>query len=560
MSAAVLAPERLQRLLEVGRSLVSQFDVDTVLDRVLEVARELTGSQYAAIGVLDARGRELERFITSGIDAQSKAAIGAPPTGRGVLGVLISDPRPLRLDQVGAHPRSYGFPPGHPPMTTFLGVPIVVRDEVYGNLYITDKVDGCFTEEDEHVVGVLADWAAIAVDNARAYSDELERRQQLEQAIARSDATVDIIHALGGETDLDRVLELISKRSRALVDARLLLILLVDESGTQLTVSAMAGDGDRAALGVQVPVEDSLTGSVMLSGRPSRVADVSTRVRHGLHGLLTAEHGLLIPLLYRGKPLGVLGAFDRLSGDFSIEDERILEGFASGAATAVATAQQVSEQVLRRSIEASERERARWARELHDETLQEFAALKVLLSSARRNPSEDVIVEAVEQIEMSITGLRHLITELRPAALDDYGLGAALDALVERVGRTTGMDVSANVSLAFEAGTASSRHDPDIENALYRLVQEALTNAARHARAETVTVTVTEDGSHIFVEVRDDGSGFDVGLPTEGFGLAGMRERVELAGGVIEITSSERRGTRVTAKIPSRRRPAAPSG
>ena len=162
--------ERLERLIEVGRSLVAELNLPNVLDRVLEVAREITGARYAALGILDEEKRELEQFLTVGIDESERSRIGSLPRGHGVLGLLIRDPRPLRLDDVGAHPDSYGFPPDHPPMKTFLGVPVLIRGEAWGNLYLTDKQGGSsFTEEDEEALLVLADWAAIAIENARLY-------------------------------------------------------------------------------------------------------------------------------------------------------------------------------------------------------------------------------------------------------------------------------------------------------------------------------------------------------------------------------------------------------
>ncbi|HZO36031.1 MAG TPA: GAF domain-containing protein [Solirubrobacteraceae bacterium] len=551
---STLDPERLQRLLAVGRGLVSELDVDAVLDQVLSVARELTGARYAAVGVLDTQRKELERFITSGLTDEQHRAIGALPRGRGVLGVLIDDPQALRLHNVGQHPKSYGFPPGHPPMTSFLGVPIRVRGEVYGNLYLTEKAEGDFSDVDEEAISVLADWAAIAIDNARAYAGERDRRAELERAVGGLEATIDINRALGGETDLDRVLELIAKRARALVDAKLVVILLADGDRQTLTVSAMAGEGDPALIGSAVPIDDSLSGAVLASQQPARMTEVGKRLRHSLAELISADSGLIMPLSYRGAAVGVLGAFDRADGDFTDDDERLLASFASSAAIAVATAQRVAAQGLRRSIEASERERTRWARELHDETLQELAGLKVLLSSAREGDVALAIRSAIEQIEVSITGLRHLITELRPAALDDYGLGAAIEALVQRVRGSSGLDVTADIALAYEGGLADARHEPEIESTLYRLVQECLTNAARHADADSVVVTIEEGEQAIRVVVSDNGSGFDVGTAREGFGLVGMRERVELVGGVLEISSTPGSGTTISADVPARPR------
>ncbi|HEX8857157.1 MAG TPA: GAF domain-containing protein, partial [Thermoleophilaceae bacterium] len=241
MGHTALETQRLERLLDTGRDLVSELDLEALLNRLLEVARELTGARYAALGILDERREELERFVTAGIDAETHAAIGDLPRGRGVLGVLISDPRPLRLARVGDHPRSYGFPTAHPRMDTFLGVPIKIRGEAWGNLYLTEKEGGAeFTEEDEESAVVLAEWAAIAIENARLYERAEGRRVELERAVAELTATNEIARAIGAETDLSRVLELIVKRGRAQVDARAMLISL--REGSELVVRASAGE------------------------------------------------------------------------------------------------------------------------------------------------------------------------------------------------------------------------------------------------------------------------------------------------------------------------------
>ena len=209
--------------------------------RLLAVARELTGARYAAIGVLDERREGLERFLTSGIGEDAHRAIGNLPGGLGVLGVLTSDPRPLRLADVGAHPQSYGFPAAHPPMTSFLGVPIVIEGQAWGNLYLTEKAGGEFTDEDEEAAVVLADWAAIAITNARLYRDVRERRDELERTNRGLETTTEISRALAGVTDLDQVLELVVKRSRALIDARVAEIALLE--GDEFVIAAVAGEG-----------------------------------------------------------------------------------------------------------------------------------------------------------------------------------------------------------------------------------------------------------------------------------------------------------------------------
>ena len=553
---------RLRRLLDVGRSLLQELDPDTVLDRLLDVAQELTGARYAAIGVLDDRRELLEHFITKGIDEETHRAIGDLPHGRGVLGVLIQDPKPLRLADVGSHPESYGFPLAHPPMHSFLGVPIVVHGAVWGNLYLTEKGEGEFTQDDEDAVTVLADWAAIAIANARLYRDMKQHRDELQRANRGLETTTEIARALGGSTDLDRVLELVVKRSRALIDARAAELALLD--GDELVVAAVAGDGVDGVRGARLPREGSVAGLAMQTGRAQRFDHVPEDTVAGR--TLGARTALVTPMVFRNQPIGVLSVFDRNHGDgtFSDEDQRLLQAFAASAATAVATAQSASSEAVRRGVQASEQERRRWARELHDETLQDLAGLNVLLSGARRtgDPARlDLAVDqAVEMITHGIAGLRALITELRPASLDELGIEPAVQALVERMRTQTGLEIELDVRLAYEGGRTPHRHVPEIESTVYRLVQEALTNVIKHAGATRASIVIVEedaeDGS-VTIVITDDGRGFDPRESAAGFGLLGMRERLALVGGELEIDSTPDGGTRLAARIPIKRRPAA---
>ena len=238
---------------------------------MLEVACELTGARYAALGVLDEDRHELERFITHGIDEETRRAIGDLPRGRGVLGLLIEQPQPLRLADVGRHPRSYGFPPGHPPMSTFLGVPVMIRGHAWGNLYLTEKEAGEFDEADEQSAVILAEWAAIAVENARLYVSET-RSDDMERAVHRLEATTEIARAVGGETDLDRILEIVVKRGRALVEARSLLILL--REGEELAPASVAGEREAGMAEKPIPISGSIPGRILEAREPRRVSDL----------------------------------------------------------------------------------------------------------------------------------------------------------------------------------------------------------------------------------------------------------------------------------------------
>jgi signal transduction histidine kinase len=542
----------IRRLLEVGRTLVTELDLAVVLDRLLETARELTGARYAALGILNDRRTELAQFLTSGIDPDTHRAIGDLPRGRGVLGVLIEDPAPLRLPDVGHHPRSYGFPTGHPVMHGFLGVPITIRGQAWGNLYLAEKPGGAFSGQDEEAAVILADWAAVAIDNARLYETSQQRREELEKAVRGLEATRDIAVAIGGEIALEPVLELIAKRGRALVGARSLVIML--RQGEELVVRASAGHVEDGK-GARVPIADSTSGQVLERLRPERIVDVSTRLRMAAEefGVTGARAALLVPMVYRGEAMGMLAAFDRGEDGtvFSADDEQMLRTFAASAATAVALAQSVQSDRLRSSLAAADAERRRWARELHDETLQSLGGLRVLLSSALRRDelasAQEAMRDAVGRIESEIGNLRAIISELRPAALDELGLHTAVEALLDRHRERSGLEIESELTL--RRGVRAERLDEDLEMAVYRLVQEALTNVAKHAAASRVRVLVAESGGEICIEVQDDGGGFDTGATRAGFGLAGMQERVGLVGGTLSIESGEH-GTLLCALLP----------
>jgi signal transduction histidine kinase len=544
----LLTETQLARLLDVGRALVADLDVESVLSQVLETGRDLTEARNAALGILDEGKQELERFLFVGIDDETRRVIGPLPRGRGVLGELIRHPAPLRLGDVTAHPHSFGFPPGHPPMRTFLGVPIAIRGEAFGNLYLTDKRGGAdFTDSDEELVVVLAEWAAIAIDNARLYQDAERRRSELERAVRGLEATATVVRSVGFETDLERVLELIAKRGRALVDARLLLVLLEEPAGLRVVCSA--GHSGEEVLGVCLPAEGTLADTVLSTGASERVPSLPDRIGHGLEAITgRASSALVAPLGFRGRARGVLVALDRERDAiaFDADDEHLLASFAASAAIAIATAQSVGAERLRLSIRSAEAERKRWARELHDETLQELGALKLLLQVGQRaDAPEEALAHAVEQLQLSIEGLQNLITDLRPAALDELGVQPAVETLVARTAASSGLDIETRIELA------PTRLTGELESTVYRLVQEALNNAVKHARAERAWVEIVELENVVMISVGDDGGGFDPNRADGGFGLVGMRERVELVDGQLLVDSAQGKGTVVRAELPA---------
>ena len=553
---AELGSEYLLRLLEVGRGLVSKHDPEAVLEQVIEAARELTGARYAALGVLDDDKRELARFLTVGIDDEVRQRIGPLPRGRGILGELIRAPKPLRLARISDHPRSYGFPAEHPRMESFLGVPVMIRGEVFGNLYLTEKRDGSeFDDRDEQLLIVLAEWAAIAIDNARSLEVSRRRGDELERALRGLEATVSLNREVGGETDLRRVQELVVKRGRALADAHSAVLMMFD--GSSLEIADVAGELDSALIGKRLPGDDSPALDVL---RANRTQAIEGSAMAGFATLgIEAPGALLVPLRSRGTDLGVLALFARIGadGEFSRDDRLALESFATSAGTAIGATRLIEDEKLRLSIASSESERRRWARELHDETLQELGALNVMQSSALQvddvEAQRRALAQAQAQVERIISGLQGLITELRPAALDQLGTGAAVEALVDRIGSRTGLEIEADIDLAYESGRRPSRPTPELEATLYRTVQEALNNVVKHANAEHVRIKIDERGESVRVTIEDDGEGFDRAAMHEGFGLLGMQERVALIGGSLEVTSTPGQGSRVSATMPAER-------
>lgn len=377
-NAGVDAKETRRALVEAGIAITSELSLDAVLQKLVRIAAELTGARYSALGVIDRSGQELERFVTHGLDDAARSLIGELPRGKGILGVLIADARPLRLDDLTRDPRAVGFPPNHPPMRSFLGVPVMTRGVAFGNLYLAEKQPrGSFTDEDEEIVTLLAAQAAVAIDNAGS----------------------------------------------------------------------------------------------------------------------------------------------------------------------------VQRDALRRAVQAQEAERRRLARELHDETGQALTSMLLGLAAVERaETAEAARVAAValrELVVETLQNVRRLAVELRPSALDDFGLEPALRRLGQTVRESGALDVQVETRLG------PGRLLPEVETAIYRIVQEALTNVVKHASAARVSIVVTRIPEKLVVIIEDDGSGFDPSVvPHEGLGLLGMRERVKLLDGTLTIDAGRGSGTTLAVELP----------
>jgi signal transduction histidine kinase len=537
---------RLRVLVNAGIALSSELSLDALLQRIVETAAEITGARYAALGVIDRTGQALERFLTAGIDAETHAAIGELPHGRGILGVLIRDAQPLRLHDLADDPRSVGFPANHPEMKSFLGVPIVLRGVAYGNLYLTEKAGGeDFSDEDSELAQLLAAQAAVAIENARLYESSTRWLRQLE-------SLNEVGNALASELELEPLLSLVARRLQELVGASLVLIALPE--GDMLRVAAAEGDRAFGVAGMELARDGSKSGRVLERGRSERVdsllddpeVDQQATRRMGVHS------ALYVPLVVRGRTIGIVVAHDKLgpAPAFSEDDLRLAESLGARAAIAVDLSERVSRDAVRRVVEAQELERARLARELHDETGQALTSILLglkPLEQAAESVDARAALESVRELVIStLQDVRRLAVELRPSALDDFGLVPAVERLTDTFREQSGLTVDLETQLG------EDRLPSEAETTLYRVIQEALTNVAKHSDASRVSILLQRKTSAVVAVVEDDGAGFDPSdTRADALGLAGMSERVSLAGGRLQVESSPGSGTTVVAEVPS---------
>jgi signal transduction histidine kinase len=429
-------------------------------------------------------------------------------------------------------------------MHTFLGVPIVLRGVPYGNFYLTEK-EGArdFTEEDQELVMLLASQAAVAVENARLYEAATGWSKQLE-------SLNEVGNALATETDLDRLLDLIARRLRDLLGARVVTVLL-PAGPSHLRFAAVAGE-PQEIVGRTIGRDDSKSGRVLERGHSERVDSVldDPDTNADVTRLLEARTGLWVPLVARGNTIGVIAVHDKLGEDprFTDTDLRLAETFATRAAVAVDLSERIARDAFRRVVDAQELERRRLSRELHDETGQALTSillgLKALDETLEGDESRAATAQLRELVVATLQDVRRLAVELRPSALDDFGLVPALENLAQTFGEQTGITVDLGVALGDE------RLPSEVETALYRIVQESLTNVVKHAHAKRVSIALTKMHGSVKAVIEDDGQGFDPGGTDGGFGLVGMNERLALLGGRLRIESRPGAGTTIAVDVP----------
>jgi two-component system, NarL family, sensor histidine kinase DevS len=539
LQAVMAARERVYALLDAVLAVGGSLDLEVLLRQMVEAATTLVGARYGALGIIGDDGERLAEFIPVGLDSEQIAAIHRWPEGRGLLGELITNPRPLRLEDIAQHPNSYGFPPGHPPMKSFLGVPIRIRDEVYGNLYLTEKADGGeFDEDDESVLVALAAAAGVAIDNARLYA---EARRQQRWLRASGEVTRQLLSGAGSAT----VLELVTEQALEMSGADLVALAVPTDDRQQLVYTHAAGDHKGAALGLVVTASGSLSGEVMQTGAPVSVDNFASdpRVSSVAREHMPLGPAILLPL---GTPGNVRGVFTvgRAPGSPPLPPPVVdmVVTFAAQAAIALELAEH--RQDAERLAVLQDRDRI--GRDLHDLVIQRLYATGMSLQGAlpliARPQVADRVSGAVDAMDETIREIRSAIFSLQASAESKQGLRGRILDVVEEMTAPLGFAPSLRLVGPLDEGAGA-----DAGEHLLSAIREALSNAARHAVASRVEVTV-ECGDALVLRVRDNGKGLSGSGRRSG--LANLARRAKDLGGTLKVGQAEGGGTELEWRVP----------
>ena len=533
--------DRKDVLLDAGLTLASELSLPIVLQRIVDLAAQVTDARYGALGVIGDDGSDLVDFVTTGISARQRRDVGALPRGRGILGLLIKEPRSVRIPNISEHPQSVGFPPNHPPMRSFLGAPVRAMGKVLGNIYLADKRGAAeFSLEDEESIIVLATQAGVAIANARLYEEVRTRERWL-------DALREITNEIFAGADPDSVLDNIAEHARRLAVADGASIVTAGPAPGELIVSAAAGAYAGALRGLAVPVIGSISGTVMRAGSAFALDDAGSDPRAYQPMVRLGHHGpaLFAPFRVRGGAAGTLIVANLKGGRrFDEQTVRLVESFADQASVAVAYGRAQAD--LRRLGLMDERERI--AKELHDGIIQSLFAVGMGLQGAALMavaPQTAARIEsAVEELDRVISDLRNYIFGLRPGILADRQLDQALRVLAEETQGRSQVRIEVAVDPALAANLSSRSHE------IVQLTREALSNITRHAHARHSMVRLTKRGSNAVLTIDDDGVGFDARGDSAGNGLGNMRERARTLGGEMRVTSKAGKGTKLRIAFP----------
>ena len=527
-------------LLEAGLTLASELSLPIVLQRIVDLAAQVTEARYGALGVIG-EGDTLTEFVTTGIPARQRRAIGELPTGRGVLGLLIHEPRPVRIKNISDHLLSVGFPPNHPPMRSFLGAPVQALGRVFGNIYLADKLTADeFSPEDEEALVVLATQAGVAIANASLYEEVRSREQWL-------DALNDITTRVLSGSNEGSLLESIAEHAQKLAGADSATIVIRTATPGELVISAATGARARELHGQAIPIEGSISGAVMQNGEGLTVDDLSADPRAFQPTAKLGRHGpaFFVPLRVPGGVTGTLMVANLKGGkSFTRHTRQLVESLADAASVAIEYDRAQSE--LRRLGLLEERERI--AKDLHDGIIQSlFAVGMSLQGTALMAGNRDVGVRletAVEELDSVIRDLRNYIFGLRPGILADRQLDQALRDLGEQMAARSRETVEVTVDAELAARLSSRSAD------IVQLTREALSNVARHAQARRASVQLERRGPQAVLTVEDDGVGFAANTDSGGNGLRNMRERAAKLGGTLEVSTAAGKGTTIRVAFP----------
>lgn len=538
LQAVVATRDRVHGLLEAVLAVGSNLELEAVLRRIVEVAVALVNARYGALGVVGEDG-QLAEFIPVGLDEAEIAAVDHWPEGRGLLGQLIRDQRPLRLANITEHAQSSGFPDGHPPMRTFLGVPLRIRDEVYGNLYLTEKRDGsAFDEEDQVLVTALSAAAGVAIDNARLF-DESQRQQRWLRASS------EVTRRLLGGAAVDEVLGFVTEQTLEMTGADLVVLALPDAGRRQLMVTHAAGVGAQHALGLILPTAASLAGEVLTSGEPITVEDFhhDERVAKAARESLNLGPASIFPLGAAGSARGVL-TIGRHPGAMPLPRAAVdlVTTFAAQAAIALELAERRSDAERLTVFE----DRDRIARDLHDQVIQRLYASGMKLQGTvpmiDRPAAEERVSSVVDDLDVTINDIRQAIFALQARGKAASVLRDKVMDVIEEMTEPMGMTSSLRLTGHLDDGVPG-----DIGEDMLHALRESLSNAARHGKATSVDVNIRA-GSELSLLVRDNGSG--ITDTSRRSGLANLAQRAKHYGGTLTVGLAEGGGTELAWRVP----------
>jgi signal transduction histidine kinase len=538
LQVVVATRDRVHGLLEAVLAVGSNLELEAVLRRIVEAAVALVDARYGALGVVGEDGR-LAEFIPVGLDEAEIAAIDHWPEGRGLLGQLITDPRPLRLDSIAGHAQSSGFPDGHPPMRTFLGVPLRIRDEVYGNLYLTEKRNGAaFDEEDEVLVTALSAAAGVAIENARLF-DEARRQQRWLQASS------EVTRRLLAGAAVEEVLEFVTEQTLEMTGADLVVLALPEAGRRQLVVAHAAGVGAQHALGLVLPTATSLSGEVLASGQPITVEDFRNdeRVAKAARENLDLGPAIVFPLGAAGGARGVL-TIGRHPGAMPLPRAAadLVTTFAAQAAIALELAERRSDAERLAVFE----DRDRIARDLHDLVIQRLYASGMKLQGSipmiDRAPVQERVSSVVDDLDMTINDIRQAIFALQARGKAAPGLREKIMDVIEEMTGPMGMTASLRLTGQLDKGISA-----DVGEDMLHALREALSNAARHGKATSVEVSIGADREFSLL-VRDNGTG--ITNTSRRSGLANLAQRAEQHGGALTVKPASNGGTELQWRVP----------